>query len=691
MKKSNVKLLLVGACVLGALGMAGCGKKNYDTFPEKYSLASVDVGGMTAKEAQKAVKEAVKKYQIAVKLDDASFDMNAGELGLEYNDKTDMQMLINAANKDKEPEKKVELFKTKNAEELESALVDSYITAKTQEQSDAATQSTDTSDTDTDADKKQDSTGETQTFDIRTIQPYRATIAYNADAGAFVGVDGVAGEAPVYDTATKNLKKAVKELKEKAELASETGNVEGDVAADSDYVQDALKEANAYLDVTVTCNFNPSTGKAATETVGKDQISQWLVVGNDGLSVSLDGESMANYCTELAKNHDVSKTKKGQFKTTSGSVISVNVPASGQTVDGNKLYESIADAINKKQSATVEAVYSEAQEEETGEYVTYGGNYCEVDLTNQMVYVYKNGQQVVSSPCVTGCIAKGHGTPTGVYSIFSMDKNRYLKGDGYKSWVNFFVPFNGGIGFHDASWRSTFGGNIYLYSGSHGCINMPYAQVQKLFANVSMGEKVIVYGGVDKVESKSQSLGGADSHTVTEGDAPFNLGVTAQDNAKLTYSSDNEGVASVDASGNVTINGVGTATITVKSEATAAYKAGSKTITITVNAKPQPKQDPIVTIACGNKTVTEGDGAFGLGASASNGAALSYQSSDPSVASVDAGGNVTVYKAGTVQITVTAAEMEGWNSASSSVTVTVNPKQPEPVQPTEPVQTSEVQ
>ena len=691
MKKSNVKLLLVGACVLGALGMAGCGKKNYDTFPEKYSLASVDVGGMTAKEAQKAVKEAVKKYQIAVKLDDASFDMNAGELGLEYNDKTDMQMLINAANKDKEPEKKVELFKTKNAEELESALVDSYITAKTQEQSDAATQSTDTSDTDTDADKKQDSTGETQTFDIRTIQPYRATIAYNADAGAFVGVDGVAGEAPVYDTATKNLKKAVKELKEKAELASETGNVEGDVAADSDYVQDALKEANAYLDVTVTCNFNPSTGKAATETVGKDQISQWLVVGNDGLSVSLDGESMANYCTELAKKHDVSKTKKGQFKTTTGSVISVNVPASGQTVDGNKLYESIADAINKKQSATVEAVYSEAQEEETGEYVTYGGNYCEVDLTNQMVYVYKNGQQVVSSPCVTGCIAKGHGTPTGVYSIFSMDKNRYLNGDGYKSWVNFFVPFNGGIGFHDASWRSTFGGNIYLYSGSHGCINMPYAQVQKLFANVSMGEKVIVYGGVDKVASKSQSLGGADSHTVTEGDAPFNLGVTAQDNAKLTYSSDNEGVASVDASGNVTINGVGTATITVKSEATASYKAGSKTITITVNAKPQPKQDPVVTIACGNKTVTEGDGAFGLGASASNGAALSYQSSDPSVASVDAGGNVTVYKAGTVQITVTAAEMEGWNSASSSVTVTVNPKQPEPVQPTEPVQTSEVQ
>ena len=144
-----------------------------------------------------------------------------------------------------------------------------------------------------------------------------------------------------------------------------------------------------------------------------------------------------------------------------------------------------------------------------------------------------------------------------------------------------------------------------------------------------------------------------------------------QDNAKLTYSSDNEGVVRVDENGNVTIAGVGTATITVKSEATTSYKAGSKTITITVNAKPQPNQTPSVTIGCGNKTVTEGDAPFSLGASASNGAGLSYQSSDPSIASVDAAGNVTIRGVGSVQITAIAGEMAGWNSASSSITVTV--------------------
>lgn len=681
MKKKSIKLLVVLACVLMALGMAGCGKKAYKTFPEKYKLASVDVGGMTADEAKKAIKTAVGKYKISVKLDDASFDMTAKDLGLKYNDKADLQELINAANKDKKPEKQVKLFKMDKSDELETALVDSYITAKTQSQSDATAQS------DTDAEAKDDeqkkAATDTQTFDIRSIVPYRATIAYNADAGQFEGVDGVSGDAPVYDNAATNLTSAVKELKDKVELTSATGYVDGEKAADSELVKKALKEANAYLDVTVTCNFTPATGEAATEAVGKDQIAQWLIVGNDGLSVSLDGENMATYCTELAKKHDVSKKKTGQFKTTGGSIINVPVTSSGQAVDGNKLYEAIAEAINNKKSATVEAVYSEAKEEETGEYVTYGGNYCEVDLTNQMVYVYKNGELVVSSQCVTGCISKGHGTPTGVYSIFSRDKDRYLRGDGYKSWVNFFIPFNGGIGFHDASWRSTFGGNIYMYSGSHGCINMPYSAAKKLYENVTLDEKVIVYGGVDKVAGKAQSFGGAGSYNVTEGDGAFNLGVTAEDNAKLTYSSDNEGVVRVDENGNVTIAGVGTATITVKSEATTSYKAGSKTITITVNAKPQPNQTPSVTIGCGNKTVTEGDAPFSLGASASNGAGLSYQSSDPSIASVDAAGNVTIYRAGSVQITAIAGEMAGWNSASSSITVTVNSK-PQPVAPTEP-------
>lgn len=701
MKEKKVKLLVIFTLVLTTLGLAGCGKKDYKTFPDKYTLSSVDVGGMTAKEAKKAIKKAIDKYQIKVKLDDAEFEMNAEDLGLEYNDKADMQTLINAANKNKEPDKQVKLFIMKKYEELQNALVDSYITARTEAQAD----STSNTDDDTDGTKQADKS-DAEIFDIKTVVPYRATITYNADAGQFEGVDGVSGDAPIYDKAASNLSRAVKEMKKKAELESSTGYVEGEKAADSDAVKKALKEANAYLDVTVTCNFNPATGEPATETVAKEQIAQWLIVGNDGLTVSLDGENMATYCTQLAQKHDVSKKKTGKFKTTAGSTIDVPVAAAGQTVDGNKLYESIYKAIDGKKSTTVEAVYSDAKVEETGEFVTYGGNYCEVDLTNQMVYVYKDGKQVVSSQCVTGCIAKGHGTPTGVYSIFSMDKDRYLRGDGYKSWVNFFVPFNGGIGFHDASWRSTFGGNIYLYSGSHGCINMPYAEVKKLFANVSMGETVIVYGGATSVDGKEQLFAGQDAYSVKEGDASFNLGVTAQDNAKLTYVSDNEWVAKVDESGNVTPVGVGTATITVKSEATAGYRAGTKTITVTVNAKAQPqvqpqkpaqqqpqkpaqqqqpqkpaaKKDASVNVSESDVSLEiNGTKKINISVSSDTGATVEVYSGDASVATLDSKGNIVAKNEGQVTYKVYTKATGSYNASNVSyVTIKVSkPAEPE--------------
>ena len=46
---------------------------------------------------------------------------------------------------------------------------------------------------------------------------------------------------------------------------------------------------------------------------------------------------------------------------------------------------------------------------------------------------------------------------------------------------------------HDASWRSSFGGNIYKTSGSHGCVNLPPAAAKKIFENIEDGDPVIVY------------------------------------------------------------------------------------------------------------------------------------------------------------------------------------------------------
>ena len=55
------------------------------------------------------------------------------------------------------------------------------------------------------------------------------------------------------------------------------------------------------------------------------------------------------------------------------------------------------------------------------------------------------------------------------------------------------MPFNGGIGIHDASWRYTFGGSIYVSNGSHGCINAPHSLANAIYNNIESGTPIICY------------------------------------------------------------------------------------------------------------------------------------------------------------------------------------------------------
>ena len=49
------------------------------------------------------------------------------------------------------------------------------------------------------------------------------------------------------------------------------------------------------------------------------------------------------------------------------------------------------------------------------------------------------------------------------------------------------MPFNGNVGMHDASWRSSFGADIYLRNGSHGCVNLPPKKAEAVYQYVEKG------------------------------------------------------------------------------------------------------------------------------------------------------------------------------------------------------------
>ena len=118
-----------------------------------------------------------------------------------------------------------------------------------------------------------------------------------------------------------------------------------------------------------------------------------------------------------------------------------------------------------------------------------------VDKTAQKVYV-KSGQSIVlESDCVTGTEGRTD-TPSGSFSIYEKDRNRYLEGynmDGkfYSVPVKYWMPFNLGVGLHDST-REKFGGSIFQKTGSLGCVNLPENTAKQIYSMVKVGTPVYV-------------------------------------------------------------------------------------------------------------------------------------------------------------------------------------------------------
>ena len=131
-----------------------------------------------------------------------------------------------------------------------------------------------------------------------------------------------------------------------------------------------------------------------------------------------------------------------------------------------------------------------------------------MDLSGQHVFVVKNGKVVFDTACVTGNESQGHATPAGTYGITYKQRNATLRGENYETPVSYWMPFNGGIGFHDAYWRSRFGGTLYRTGGSHGCVNLPPSSAKKIYSLVEQGTPVICYhrsGSSSKTTTDSSS------------------------------------------------------------------------------------------------------------------------------------------------------------------------------------------
>ena len=294
-----------------------------------------------------------------------------------------------------------------------------------------------------------------------------------------------------------------KVIREKAEAAIkkaiETGKTTVDLEAEDCYEKPKLTSGDPtlrkkyerlyhYTSVRVVYDFGDKK-----ERLDGSTINTWLTVDEDG-TVSLDQDAVAEYVYSLAQKYDTyGKTRN--FETHDGSYVEVSGGAYGWLIDQNAENEQLLSILKDGRQVEREPVY--AQTAATRENCDMGNSYVEVDLSRQHLWMYRDGVVILESDFVSGDTSKGNTTPAGAYALYYKTSPFVLKsdtpGDSYETPVTYWMPFNGGIGFHDANWRGAFGGNIYTYSGSHGCVNLPNWAAAQMYENIEAGYPIICY------------------------------------------------------------------------------------------------------------------------------------------------------------------------------------------------------
>ena len=316
-----------------------------------------------------------------------------------------------------------------------------------------------------------------------TTESQDATIQF--DGEKFVIVDEVYGDKITEEGVEEAIIYAVENLQTEINLADGTCYEKPNVLASDANIQKAVDVLNNYMDTDIHYDL----GEGITEEIPADTKATWFT-WDDSFNVSFDRDAIGEYVNSMGDKYNTYGKKK-EFTTTSGETIEVPAGSFGWRIAYDGEIDAIIADLEGGEDVTRDFTYLYYGTSH-GEH-DYGNSYVEVNLTEQHVYVYKDGEMVFDTDCVSGKISANHGTHTGVYPIAYKQTDATLKGDNYESHVNYWMPFNMGEGLHDATWRSSFGGTIYKTGGSHGCVNLPLSAAEQIYNIVEAGWPVIVF------------------------------------------------------------------------------------------------------------------------------------------------------------------------------------------------------
>ncbi len=460
--------VVIGVLLVGTVGVyAGVGNYYQDKFLPGTNINHIDCSGMTSKEAEDRIRKRVEDYSLTVYAREAEPQVIGAE-SIDY--KYQPYDGVKKVMAQQKPMNWYRSFFTERSYTVGESI--SYDREKVREQM-----------------------GKLDFMQPdRQVQPVDAHLEYKDNE--FVIVPETEGTAVDAEKALELICKCVEESLSSIDLEKEDVYYTAAVKKDNAELVAEAEHLNSYAKASITYTFGDQT-----EVLNGEVIRNWIVTG-EGDATDIDETVLESnvyaYVADLAARHDTLGSSR-PFTTTSGRAITVGGGNYGWQIDQYAEALQLLEEIRNGEVVTREPNYvSTAMQSGSSDI---GNTYIEVDLVAQHMYYYREGMLIFESDIVSGDPSKAdRETPTGVYCLYYKKLNEILRGEKqengefeYETPVQYWMPFNGGVGFHDANWQASFGGDVYTYNGSHGCINLPVSKAAELYEIIDTETPIVVF------------------------------------------------------------------------------------------------------------------------------------------------------------------------------------------------------
>lgn len=327
-----------------------------------------------------------------------------------------------------------------------------------------------------------------------TVESKSAYLKY--DGNQFVIEPEVYGNTVDKEVLEQKAGKLIADLEPVLDLETEGCYAMPDYVRDSEEVVAAADLMNKYCNTSITYSMDEEV------VIDGSTISQWISA-DESMQVTINEDAVREWLKKFGERYDtLGKTRS--FVTPTGKQATVTGGTYGWMIDEAAELTYLLDAIKTGEALAREPACCDGATAATHSVPDWGTTYIEVDLTEQHMWLVKDGQVYLETDVVTGEPIPAKITPEGVYEILDKKLDEVLVGEivpstgqpEYRTHVDYWMRVTwSGIGFHDAIWQPAFGGELYKIpgTGSHGCINMPLDKAAALYEQIEVGYPVIIH------------------------------------------------------------------------------------------------------------------------------------------------------------------------------------------------------